>query len=88
MPCSCYILTCSDGSYYVGSTRNLDVRLNQHRNGHVQTTSKRLPVHLTYQEDFGNYRDAYLRERQLKGWKSRHALERLMNSYSAPSSNG
>ncbi|MCU7616855.1 GIY-YIG nuclease family protein [Chryseobacterium sp. PBS4-4] len=28
-----YILLCSDGSYYTGSTNNLELRLTQHQNG-------------------------------------------------------
>ena len=28
-----YILECSDGSYYTGSTNNLELRLLQHQNG-------------------------------------------------------
>ena len=28
-----YILECSDGSFYTGSTKYLDARLEQHKNG-------------------------------------------------------
>ncbi|MES2762596.1 MAG: GIY-YIG nuclease family protein [Bacteroidota bacterium] len=28
-----YIVECSDGSYYTGSTNNLELRLQQHQNG-------------------------------------------------------
>lgn len=40
-----YILRCADGSYYVGSTRNLEARLEQHALGKgARYTSRRLPV--------------------------------------------
>lgn len=39
------ILECADGSYYVGSTRNLERRISEHQQGlGAKYTSKRLPV--------------------------------------------
>jgi putative endonuclease len=44
-----YILRCSDGSYYVGSTRNLESRLYQHQTGiGAEYTRCRRPVELVY----------------------------------------
>jgi len=38
---------CGDGSYYVGSTKNIDLRLSQHQLGKgSRYTSRRLPVEL------------------------------------------
>ncbi len=40
-----YILLCADGSYYTGSTTDLERRLEQHQNGEgANHTKKRLPV--------------------------------------------
>lgn len=48
-----YILECSDGSYYTGSTIDLDRRLIEHQNGlGANHTKKRLPVKLVYYEVF------------------------------------
>jgi predicted GIY-YIG superfamily endonuclease len=64
-----YMLMCSDGSYYVGHTDNLDVRLAQHQDGTFGGyTSKRRPVTLIYAEAFDSRDDAFRRERQIKGW--------------------
>ena len=42
-----YILECNDGSYYTGSTNNLELRLQEHSNGEgANHTKKRLPVKL------------------------------------------
>ncbi|WP_353083172.1 GIY-YIG nuclease family protein [Tessaracoccus lapidicaptus] len=42
-----YILECADGSYYVGSTRDLDQRAWEHGIGSgSRFTAKRLPVKL------------------------------------------
>ena len=64
-----YILQCADGSYYVGSTTNLDLRLAEHEAGMGgEFTSQRLPVKLVYSQWFQDYQQAFERERQVKGW--------------------
>lgn len=74
-----YILECSDGSYYVGSTTNLERRLAEHQTGLPEKsyTSSRLPVKLVWSAEFPSDNDAFLRERQIKGW-SRAKKEALI----------
>jgi putative endonuclease len=73
-----YILKCADGSYYTGSTNNLDSRITQHIRGEgCEYTCKRLPVKLVYTEEFQSEHEAFLRERQVKGW-SRAKKEALI----------
>ncbi len=73
-----YILECADGSYYVGSTRNLDERVSQHMSGRgARYTSRRLPVKLVYAEEYDLVREAYFREKQVQGW-SRAKREALI----------
>ncbi len=75
-----YILECSDGSYYVGSTRNLKQRIWNHERGCGSNyTSKRLPVKLVYCEEFSRIDDAYNREKQIQKW-SRKKKMALINS--------
>jgi putative endonuclease len=72
-----YILRCSDGSYYTGSTNNLQLRLAEHETGKgCKYTAGRLPVRLVYACEFPSEHDAFLRERQIKGWsrKKKEAL--------------
>ena len=65
-----YILECCDGSYYVGSTRNLEQRILQHQQGlGAKYTSHRLPVKLVYGEEYDRVADAYAREKQVQGWR-------------------
>jgi putative endonuclease len=74
-----YILECIDGSYYTGSTGNLELRIAQHRAGEGGAyTAKRLPVTLVYSCEFQTEHEAFLRERQVKGWsrKKKEALIR------------
>ena len=73
-----YILQCSDGSYYTGSTKNLDARLYQHRIGEGSIyTRMRLPVKLLYVEKYERIDEAFYREKQIQGW-TRRKKEALM----------
>ncbi len=74
-----YILECSDGSYYVGSTKDLEQRLFEHQEGSgANYTSKRLPVQLVYCEEYERIGDAFHREKQVQGWR-RAKREALIN---------
>lgn len=66
-----YILRCSDGGYYVGTTRGtLEKRVAEHNAGTFGGyTSGRRPVQLVYSQHFPNITDAISAERQLKGWR-------------------
>jgi len=62
-----YILKCSDGSYYTGSTNDLERRLWQHQNGEgALYTKNRLPVELVYYEEYEGIDYAFYREKQVK----------------------
>ncbi len=72
-----YILLCSNGQYYTGSTNNIEVRLAQHQNGEGSNfTKKHFPVELVYLEEFERIDDAFAREKQIQGWsrKKKEAL--------------
>jgi putative endonuclease len=74
-----YILKCVDDSYYVGSTKNLDLRIAQHQSGKgSRYTSGRLPVELVYGEEYDRVADAYAREKQVQNW-GRAKRETLIN---------
>ena len=75
-----YILRCNDGSYYVGSTTNLGLRVEEHKKGiGAEYTKHRLPVELVYSEECLCIKDAFLREKQVQGW-SRKKREALINN--------
>jgi len=74
-----YILQCSDGSYYTGSTNDLERRIEQHQLGEGSNhTKKRLPVKLLYFEEYERIDLAFYREKQIQGW-SRKKKEALIN---------
>lgn len=64
-----YILRCADGSYYTGSTIDLDRRIAQHQAGEgANHTRKHLPVELVYHEHYPRIDLAFYREKQVQGW--------------------
>ena len=65
-----YIVRCSDDSYYIGVTNNVEARVNQHQEGydHRAYTYSRRPVELAYTEMFTEILQAIAREKQLKKW--------------------
>lgn len=64
-----YILLCSDGTYYVGSTRDLEGRIAQHESGRGAVyTSTRRPVELVWRQEFDRVDEAWACERRLHGW--------------------
>lgn len=86
-----YILRMCDGSYYVGSCRNLQSRIDQHRYGYVRSTKSKLPLEVVYAREYSEYSVAAREEQRIKGWKKRKAIENLVvydkyNLISAPSS--
>jgi putative endonuclease len=67
-----YILRCSDGSYYVGSTVDLERRLWDHRNGLGATyTRRRRPAVLVWSAEFERIDEAFAFEKQVQGWNRR-----------------
>ena len=62
-----YLLECADSLFYVGSTRDLDKRLQQHSSAQVGFTSRRRPVKLMWAAEL-ELQDAYAIERRIHGW--------------------
>lgn len=67
------------GKYYVGCSNNIERRLQEHNNGLSKYTRLNKPWILVYKEQFNNLSEARLREKQIKSWKKRSAIERLIS---------
>ena len=67
--------------YYIGSTEDLKNRLLLHNKGMVKSTKSNRPWRLVYSESFSTLREARKRELQVKKWKSRLAIERLIKTF-------
>jgi putative endonuclease len=76
----------SADKYYIGHTADLKSRLLQHNDAFVDThatkfTLKNGPWKLVYSEDgFATRSEAMKREREIKGWKSRVMIQKLVSA--------
>jgi len=67
-----------NGAYYIGSCEDISIRFNQHNKGLVKSTKRYLPWRLIHKESFDTLSGARKRELQIKSWKSRKAIERMI----------
>ena len=88
MPYFIYILLCSDGSFYTGSTNNVEKRFKDHTEGHgARYTKSHKPVKIIYKEEFVTKSDALKREAAIKGWSKKTKLALIkgqLNTERAP----
>lgn len=76
-----YILKSKISSrYYIGSTNNLENRIERHNKGYVRSTKPFRPWKVIHTEKFKSLLESRRREKQIKGWKSRKAIERLFTA--------
>ena len=62
-----YIAHCSDGTFYVGYTEDIETREKAHNQARgARYTAMRRPVRIVYTEAFDSVEAAVGRERQLK----------------------
>jgi putative endonuclease len=78
MPYYVYILRCSNGTFYTGSTSNLQERVFDHISGFDPKayTFQLRPVNLVWAEEFETRIDALNIEKQIKGWS--HAKKKAL----------
>jgi putative endonuclease len=76
-----YILKCSDQTFYIGSTNDLEKRLHQHNNlkSGAHYTKIRRPVELIYQEEHPDISTARSREAVLKQLTRQQKISLLKN---------
>ena len=65
-----------DHKRYIGSTNDLDRRLESHTNGHVKSTKNRRPLNIIYKEEFSTEHEAREREHFLKTHKGYNELKK------------
>ena len=75
-----YILRNKENSFYIGTTNNLDRRLQQHNTNQSNYTKNRGPWELVFSEEFSNRSDAMKREYYLKSLKSKTVLQKIIYS--------
>ncbi|MFQ5799941.1 MAG: GIY-YIG nuclease family protein [Bacteroidota bacterium] len=71
---------------YIGSTDNVEHRLQRHNNGHVLSTRHRRPFQLVHEESFPTRAEAAKRERFLKSGPDHAVLRSFLDMHSFPPS--
>ncbi|MEX2563762.1 MAG: GIY-YIG nuclease family protein [Candidatus Paceibacterota bacterium] len=77
-----YVLySVKDTNLYVGFTRDLKSRFEDHQKGIVPSTRDRAPLKLIYYEAYVSKSDAVHREKYLKTYHGRFFLKKRLKSY-------
>lgn len=66
--------------YYVGSSNDVNERLKKHLASKKGFTSKAKDWEVKYTEEYNTRTEALKRENQIKKWKSRVMIEKLINA--------
>ena len=70
-----------DNAFYIGFTKDLKLRFEQHNKGEVDSTKNRRPLKLIYYESCLNQADATKREKYLKTYNGKRFLHKRLKSY-------
>ncbi|MFA6466249.1 MAG: GIY-YIG nuclease family protein [Patescibacteria group bacterium] len=70
-----------DNNFYVGYTKDLNLRFKLHQEGKVESTKNRRPLNLIYYECCLNQQDAIKREKYLKTYLGRFYIKKRLKSY-------
>ncbi|MCC6404852.1 MAG: GIY-YIG nuclease family protein [Candidatus Yanofskybacteria bacterium] len=73
-----YILEASNGRFYIGSTTDLDRRLQQHASGHTPTTRRMTGLKLVFQQEFPDISLARKIELRLKRFHRHDILQKII----------
>jgi putative endonuclease len=63
-----YILLCDQKTFYVGITRDIKRRTEEHENKESFYTKKFSDIKLVYTEEYSTQKSVENREKQIKGW--------------------
>ena len=66
-----------DGRYYIGSTEDINKRIERHNAGRNKSTKSQRPWKLVYKEAFSTKNEAYRREMKIKSYKGGSAFKKL-----------
>ncbi len=75
-----YILECSNGTFYTGSTKDIVTRYAKHLAGTAANHTKKYPpLQIVYLEEHPKIHLAFYREKQIQGWRREKKLALINN---------
>lgn len=75
-----YLKSIKTGTYYIGSTKNIDKRLLNHNAGLSRWTKRGIPWILIYTESYKTRSEAITRELKIKSYKSGNEFRKVIQS--------
>ena len=73
-----YIILCDNNKYYVGHSKDVDLRFLRHSTKEgAKFTAQNKPLRIVWKQEFATEIEAIKREKQIKGW-SRAKKEKLI----------
>lgn len=75
------LLSEKDGKFYTGYTKDLEQRLQSHKQGKVYSTKNRRPLNLIYFEACIHQQDATRREKYLKSGNGKIYIRSRLRNY-------
>ena len=75
------LLSEKDGKFYIGFSKDVKLRFEQHQKGLVESTRNRRPLNLIYYETCISQDDALRREKYFKTYYGRLFLHKRLKSY-------
>ena len=77
-----YVLSCSDGSFYVGYSDNVKKRFLDHQKGKGgRYTRSHKPIRIVYSEQLDTKSEALKREFEIKSWSREKKIKTLNLSF-------
>ncbi len=71
------IRSLKDGRFYVGMTKDLERRIQEHESGKTKSTKSFRPWKLIFTESFQSYSEARKREKYLKSGSGKEYIKRM-----------
>ncbi|MFA6081683.1 MAG: GIY-YIG nuclease family protein [Patescibacteria group bacterium] len=68
----------TDNKFYIGSTNNLERRLEEHNRGQTKSTKFRRPFALVFYQEYKNIQVAKKIESKLKRFKNKSIIDRII----------
>lgn len=73
-----YILKSESNKYYIGSTIDLEKRLNQHKQGHTHSTKRMGNIEMVFSQKYPSLLEARRIEYRLKKLKRKDYIEKIV----------
>ena len=74
------IKSLQSGHFYVGITKNVEIRLEKHNKGGVRSTKKGKPYRVILTEEYAGYPEARKREIEIKSYKGGLKFKELLRN--------